>query len=146
MADDKVHIPGVQEVVRNGKQNWQVMHAKKYLGFFSAFDDALKAKAQAMGMTSAQLTKMHMKSSKSQKSQTDSPQKCKGITRIIRGGRTMWQAQDTTNCAYIGTSDSAAGAAACLPGCVDRSTSQSHGLRCWHRSCSPERKLNWLCN
>ena len=114
MADDKVHIPGVQEVVRNGKQNWQVMHAFKYLGFFSAFDDALKAKAQAMGMTSAQLTKMHMKSSTSQKSQTDSPQKCKGITRIIRGGRTLWQAQDTTNCAYIGTSDSAAGAAALL--------------------------------
>ena len=112
MADSKIHIPGIQEVARNGKQNWQVMHAKKYLGFFSAYDDALKAKAQAMGMTAAQLTRSRLKSSKSNES--ESPQKCKGITRINRGGKTWWQAQDTTNCEYIGTSDSAAGAAALL--------------------------------
>ena len=112
MAESKVHIPGIQEIVRNGKHNWQVMHAKKYLGFFSTFGDALKAKAKAMGMTSAALTNKYMQSSKSMES--DEPQKFKGITRVKRGGKTWWQAQDTVSSEYLGTADTAAGAAALL--------------------------------
>ena len=88
------------------------MHAKKYLGFFSEFDDALKVKAKAMGMTSAALTNKYMQSTRSMES--DEPQQFKGITRIQRGGKTWWQAQDTTSCEYIGTADTAAGAAALL--------------------------------
>ena len=112
MAESKVRIPGIQELVRHGKSSWQVMHAKTYLGFFSTFGDAVKAKANAMDMTSAALTKQYMKSSKSSKS--DEPQKFKGITRIKRRGKTFWQAQDTVSREYLGLADTAAGAAALL--------------------------------
>ena len=61
------------------------MHAKTYLGFFSTFGDAVKAKANAMDMTSAALTKQYMKSAKSSKS--DEPQKFKGINGISAIGK-----------------------------------------------------------
>ena len=112
MAESEVHIPGIQKICRNDKIYWQVMHAKKYLGFFSAFDDALKAKADAMGMTSAALTKKYMKSLKSPES--DDPAEFRGITRIMRAGKLWWQAQDTVSREYIGTADTAAGAASLL--------------------------------
>ena len=106
MADDKVHIPGVQEVVRNGKQNWQVMHAKKYHGFFPASDDALKAKDKAMGMAPATLKSKYMKSSRSGKS--DEPQQFKGLTQIKRGDKCLWQVQDTVTHEYLGIVDTVA--------------------------------------
>ena len=67
VGDRHVRIPGIQQIDRNGKRHEQVMHAKKYLGFFSTFGDALEAKATEMGMTSATLKHKYMMSSKSSK-------------------------------------------------------------------------------
>ena len=53
------------------------MHAKKYLGYFSEFDDALQAKATAMGIASAALKNKYMESMKSMKSD-DEPKQFKG--------------------------------------------------------------------
>ena len=113
MGADGVRIPGIQMVVRHGKHHWQVMHAKKYLGYFSEFDDALQAKATEMGITSAALKNKYMESMKSMKSD-DEPKQFKGITRIVRNGKPSWQSQDPTTSEYLGIADTYAGAAALL--------------------------------
>lgn len=117
MGDSDVRIPGIQKVDRRGKRHWQVMHAKKYFGFFSAFDDALQVKAKAMGLTAADLKRRYMKSSTSCQEPVEykeEPAMYKGITRIKRAGKLWWQAQDTTNKQYIGIADTVAGATALL--------------------------------
>ena len=48
--ESAIKIPGIQQLERNGTTRWQVYHNKKYLGYFSTFDAAVKAKADAMEM------------------------------------------------------------------------------------------------
>ena len=74
MGADGVRIPGIQMVVRHGKHHWQVMHAKKYLGYFSEFDDALQAKSTEMVITSAALKNNYTESMQSMKSDDEPPQ------------------------------------------------------------------------
>ena len=98
--ESEIKIPGIQQLVRNGTTKWQVYHNKVYLGYFSTFDEAVQAKADAMEIQPKMLRSMSDQSNKV----VEEPSKYKGITKISRNGIVYWQAYSGRK--YLGCSKS----------------------------------------